>query len=49
MSYEFYESLIETLDILSDKELMAKLRQGIKEIQEGQSESWEMTKKEMGL
>jgi antitoxin YefM len=35
LSVEEYESLIETLEILSDKELMARLRRGLKDERAG--------------
>ena len=45
MSWELYESIIETLEILDDKELMTALRQGIKEAKAGKGISWEAAKK----
>jgi len=45
MSWELYESIIETLEILNDKELMATLRRGIKEAKAGKGISWEDAKK----
>lgn len=35
LSVEEYESLIETLEILSDKDLMASLRRGLKDLKAG--------------
>ncbi len=35
MSYDEYESLKETLDILSDKKLMRKIKKGLKEEKKG--------------
>lgn len=35
MSYDEYESLKETLDILSDKKLMRKIKKGLKEEEKG--------------
>jgi prevent-host-death family protein len=35
LPYELYESLEETLAIMGDSELMAQLRQSVKEIEEG--------------
>ena len=49
MSWELYEELIETLEILSDKEFMDDLRIGIKEADEGKGIPWEKVKKEIGL
>jgi antitoxin YefM len=36
LGYEHYESLMETLDILSDPELMPKLRESIAQIANGE-------------
>ncbi|MBI4749234.1 MAG: type II toxin-antitoxin system Phd/YefM family antitoxin [Acidobacteria bacterium] len=49
MSWELYESLIETMEILSDPELMANIRQGIREIEEGKGIPFEQVKQELGL
>jgi len=35
MPWELYESIVETLEIMGDRDLMLALRQGIKEIEEG--------------
>lgn len=47
MSQEQYESIIETMDILSDPELMESIRQGEKEIAEGKVIPWEEVEKEL--
>ncbi len=39
MPWDLYESIIETLEILGDQELMSALRQGIKDIEEGNTYS----------
>ena len=49
LPWEEYEALIETLEIMSDDELMAALRQGIKEAQAGKSIPWEKAKRKLGL
>ena len=41
MPWELYDSLIETLEVLGDSELVAGLRQGIREIDAGKAVSWE--------
>ena len=41
MPWELYESIVETLEILGDEELMASLRQGIRDIREGRTYSSE--------
>ncbi len=42
-----YESLIETLDILSDPEAMAGIRQGLEDIRKGRIYSWEQIKRRL--
>ena len=44
-----YEAIMETLDILSDEEMMAALRQGIKEAKAGKGMPWERAKRKLGL
>lgn len=48
MSWELYECLTETLEIMSDPEMMASFRQGVKEMQEGKGIPWEEVKRKMG-
>lgn len=49
MPWELYEAIVETLEIMEDEELMAALRQSIKEADEGKILPWETVKAEMGL
>ena len=49
LPWEFYESLIETLEILGDEELMKVLRQSIKDLQEGKTIPWEKAKEKLNL
>ena len=49
LPWELYESIIETLEILGDEELMADIRQGIKDALEGKGEPLELVEKELGL
>lgn len=49
MPWELYETIIETLEIMGDEELMAALRQSIKEAAEGKTIPWETVKEELGL
>lgn len=49
MSNDEYESLQETLEIMSDKKLMREIREAEKEIAEGKVEDWEDVKKELGF
>ena len=49
LPWELYESIMETLEIMGDAELMAAFRQGVKELAEGKGRPWEDVKKELGL
>lgn len=50
MSWELYECLTETLEVMSDPEMMEALRRDIKNVKEGESRGmpWEDVKKELG-
>ena len=45
MSIDDYESLIETLDILQDKETMKRVRKGEDGIKKGKTQSWKEIKR----
>lgn len=47
LPWNLYQSLIETLEILSDQDLMAQLRQSIKEADEERTVPWEQLKQEL--
>jgi len=49
MPWDLYESLIETLEIMGDKDLMEGLQQSIREIKEGKTIPWEEAKNDLGL
>lgn len=49
MSWERYESLIETLEVLSDPDMMAAFRQSVREMEEGKGIPFEQVKRELGL
>jgi len=49
MPWELYESVIETLEIMGDRELIVSLRQSIQEVAEGKTIPWEQVKKELNL
>jgi antitoxin YefM len=49
LPWELYESLMETLEILGDPELMTALRQSIKDAEAGKGIPWEEAKRELGL
>ncbi len=46
---EALEGLQETIEIMKDEELMASIRQGIAEIEKGETVAWEDVKRELGL
>ena len=47
--WDLYESIIETLEVLGDPELMTAIRQGEQDIADGRGKLWEEVKKELGL
>ncbi len=47
MPWDLYESLVETLEIMSDEKLLTDFRQGIKEAAGGKLISWQKTRKEL--
>ncbi len=49
MPWELYESLVETLEIMADQDLMAVLRQGIKEIEQRKGLPWSKARKRLRL
>jgi prevent-host-death family protein len=49
MPWDLYESLVETLEILGDKNLMAALRKSIREVEQGKTIPWERVKKDLSL
>jgi prevent-host-death family protein len=49
LPWDLYESIIETLEVMSDRELMAAFRQGVQELEEGKGRPWEEVKKDLGL
>ena len=49
MTWDLFESLTETIDILSDSELMDQIRNGLKDIEEARTRSWEEVKAELDL
>ncbi len=47
MPWDLYESIMETLEILSDEEMTAALHKGIKEIAAGKGVAWEKAMREL--
>jgi prevent-host-death family protein len=49
LPHDFYESLVETLEILGDEALMPALRQSLKELRAGKTVPWEKVKQGLDL
>ena len=49
MSWDLYESIVETLDILGDEGLVSALRQALEDVRKGRTVRWEDVKAELGL
>ena len=47
MTWDFFEALYETMEIMGDEKLMKSLRQSIEEVREGKTIPWEKAKKEL--
>jgi PHD/YefM family antitoxin component YafN of YafNO toxin-antitoxin module len=49
LPWEMYDGLLETLEILGDHEQMVALSQGIQDITEGRTQSWDAVKLSLPL
>jgi len=49
MSWDLYEGLLETIEILADKDLMGNLKKGLDDIQSGRTYTLEESRKRLGL
>src|SRR5260370_41749014 len=49
LSWDLYESVVETMEIMSDPEMMAAFRQGVKEMEEGKGIPLEQFKRKHGF
>ncbi len=49
LPWELYEAIVETLDIMADREQLAALRQGVQELARGETADWAEAKAELGL
>src|SRR6266567_8868247 len=49
MSWDLYESITETLDVMSDPEMMAAFRQGVRDLEQGKTYPWDQVKRELDL
>ena len=48
LPWELYESIMETLEVLSDPELMEAFRRGVKDLEEGRVQPLDEVLKELG-
>ncbi len=48
MTWEDYQAILETLEILSDNEAVEQLRYSIKEVKEGKQIPWQKAKARLG-
>jgi hypothetical protein len=49
MTWQHYEAILESLEILGDANLMNNLRQGLAEAKSGQGLDWESVKLDLAL
>lgn len=49
LSYDDYEGLIETLEIMSDPEAVKGIKEGLDDLKHGRMRKWEDVKKELNL
>jgi len=49
MSWELYEGLLETIEILADPELMGNLKRGLQDLRSGKTYTVDDTRKRLGL
>lgn len=49
MNWDLYESIMETMEIMGDKKLMADFRRGVREMKRGKGIPIEKVKAEFGL
>lgn len=49
MSYDLFESITETLEIMTDPEQMAILRQSVREANDGRTVKWQNVKNDLRL
>ncbi len=49
MSWELYETILETLEVMADRDLIEATKKGIQEIREGKGIHWEEARKKLDL
>ena len=47
MSWDLYESLLETMEILGDEEMRRLFRQGVREVKAGKGVPWQKARKSL--
>ena len=47
MSWDLYESIVETLEVLGDEALVAELRQGIQEVEADEGIPWKQARRDL--
>ncbi len=47
MTWDLYESIVETLEVMGDEELMAALREGLKQADRDETIAWDTVKAEL--
>ena len=48
MTWDLYESIVETLEIMGDEDLMAALRKGLNQADQDETVAWDTVKAELG-
>ncbi|MBA2363468.1 MAG: type II toxin-antitoxin system Phd/YefM family antitoxin [Chloroflexia bacterium] len=48
MTWDLYESIVETLEIMGDEDLMAALRKGLNQADQDETAAWDTVKAELG-
>ena len=49
MTWDLFEAWLETIEIMSDPELMNQIRESMKQIEQGETRPWEEVKAELDL
>jgi antitoxin YefM len=49
MPWDLYESLVETIEIMGDPEMMMALKRGVRDIKSGRVTDWEKIKTELKI
>ncbi len=49
MTWDLFEAWLETIEIMSDSELMEQIRESMKQIEDGKTRPWEEVKPDLDL